>query len=252
MGALGPKIFDDDMACDVRAIYTQLIEDGTDDSDAQGRILELYSQCLEDPETATSVLVALAVTQSKIGRLDPTIRDRAVALIDQGGDLHVWEDESPKFVSARKAALEKARAQLLGPQPKRKRLKPPAKLISGLAAGDVLAFDLPDGPLIFRIVAIKTTRYGESPIVQALDYRGPTVPSVEVMQSLTPIVVFGLRHFSISISQDVPDWKQAGFRKAAKVSILAADQPSSRDTTVFTWDSVAKFFSEREFMDSHE
>ena len=243
MGAWDTKIFGDDTACDVRDTYRELIEDGVDDADAMRKVLEEYEQYLKDPDTATIALVALAVTQSKIGRLDPSIRDRAVALIDRGGDLHVWERDSPKEVGKRKTAIQAARAQLLGPQPIRKRLKPPVPLTSGLVAGDVLALDLSDGPLLFRTVAIKTNRYGESPILEKLEYSGPTVPSVSVLHELVGKRVSVPRStFRVVLCKDWPDWKLVGFRLVANVPIKVTDDLSTDSGSLFSWDRVAYRF----------
>jgi len=123
MGVSGTSIFANDIACDVRGDYRELIEDGVDDAEATRKIIAKYQKWFDDPESGTAALVGFAVTQSKIGRLDPSIRDRAIALIDRGGDLDVWARDSPKDLGKRKDALEKARAQLTD-------LSPPASGLS--------------------------------------------------------------------------------------------------------------------------
>src|SRR5256885_9011700 len=110
MGAWGTALFSDDVACDVRDHYRQLLEDGVEDSAATRLTVEKFASYLE--ETDGVALIAFAVTQSKVGRLEPAVRDRALAIIDAGADLAVWERENPKLLSKRRAALEKARAQL--------------------------------------------------------------------------------------------------------------------------------------------
>jgi hypothetical protein len=44
-------------------------------------------------------LLALAVTQSKLDRLDSDIRDRALAVLDRGADLELWRRDSPKLLA---------------------------------------------------------------------------------------------------------------------------------------------------------
>ena len=111
-------------------------------------------------------MVAFAVTQSKLGRLDPDIRDWAVAVLDGGGDLDVWESENPKLLSKRRAVLEKARftywlLSRRGNACARRSGRSP-----GLAAGDVLAFPLPGRIALLRVVRVRSHRLGEAPVLQ--------------------------------------------------------------------------------------
>ena len=123
MGVWGPSLFSDDVACDVRDYYRELLEDGVEDGAATGQTVEKFRSYLDDSDGVA--LLALAVTQSKLGRLDSAIRDRALAVLDRGADLEAWEHDNPKLVPRRRAVLEKARAQLTGPQPRRRRVRPP-------------------------------------------------------------------------------------------------------------------------------
>jgi hypothetical protein len=143
LGVWNASILGNDAACDVRDYYRELIEDGVDDGEATRKTVKKFKKWFDDPESGTATIVGFAMTQSKIGRLDPSIRDRALAVIDRGGDLHIWARDNPKQAPKRKVALEKARAQLTGLQPARKRLKAPARVVCDLVAGDVLALDLP-------------------------------------------------------------------------------------------------------------
>jgi len=164
LGTWGTSLFSDDVACDIRDHYRQLLEDGVDDGAATRQTLEKFEPYLVEPDGVA--LVAFAVTQSKVGRLEPGVRDRALAIIAAGADLAVWERENPKLLAKRRAALEKARAQLAGPQPARKRLRPPKRALSGLAAGDVLALALPRRLALLRVVRVRAHRLGESPVLE--------------------------------------------------------------------------------------
>src|SRR5215470_13656360 len=145
MGTWGTDLFSDDTACDVRDEYREQIEDGVDDAEAMRATLAKFRTAFDDPECGAVCMIALAVTQSKIGRLDPGIRSQALAAIDNGADLAAWERDNPKALPKRRAVLEKARAQLIGPQPARKRLRPPRQRSCGLKAGDGLALTTPSG-----------------------------------------------------------------------------------------------------------
>src|SRR5260221_5669959 len=98
------------MACDVRDHYRELLEDGVADGDATQLTVERFRAYLEEPDGVA--LLALAVTQSNLGRLEPDILDRALAVLDPGADLETWERENAKLLPKRRATLKKARAQL--------------------------------------------------------------------------------------------------------------------------------------------
>jgi Domain of unknown function (DUF4259) len=138
VGVWGTGLFSDDVACDIRDHYRQLLEDSVEDSAATRLTLETFERYLEEPDGVA--LIAFAVTQSKLGRLEPDVRDRALAIIDAGADLAGWEEENPKLLPKRRAVLEKARAQLTGPQPARRRLRPPKRELCGLAANTGLSW----------------------------------------------------------------------------------------------------------------
>jgi hypothetical protein len=184
VGVWGTDLFSDDLACDIRDHYRELLEDGIEDGAATRLTLEKFRAYFEESEGIA--LLAFAVTQSKLGRLDPDIRDRALAVLDGGADLEVWERENLKLLPKRRTVLEKARVQLTGPQPPRRRLRPPKRISSGLAAGDVLALPLPRRLALLQVVRIRSHRLGETPVLEELDFKGTDVPPREILERLGP------------------------------------------------------------------
>jgi hypothetical protein len=158
VGVWGTDLFSDDVARDVRDHYRELLQDGVEDRAATQLTVERFRAYLEESDGVA--LLALAVTQSKLGRLDPDIRDRALAVLDRGADLETWERDNPNLLRKRRAMLEKARAQLTDTQPLRRRLRPPKRISSGLAAGDVLALAVP--PRVSSCVSCAYVRTGEA------------------------------------------------------------------------------------------
>lgn len=251
MGVWGTGIFDEDEACEVRDHYRQLIEDRVDDAEATQSTLEKFKASFDNPDYCSAAIVALAVTQSKIGRLDPSIRDRALAWMDQGADLDIWTEDSPKDLGKRKAALEKARLQITGPQPTRKRIRRPRLHLCDLVAGDVLALDLPAGPVLFRTVQIESYRLGEIPILEELEFDGPEVPEVEIIEQLPARdlkkcgrVLWPDGPFRVTDYGTDPGWSNAGFRKVAKIPTRLGDETLKKSMVEIQlmWHGLAEEF----------
>jgi hypothetical protein len=247
----GTGLFSDDEACDIRAHYRELLEDGVEDSAAMRLTLDNYAHYLAESDGIA--LIAFAVTQSNVGRLDADVRDRALAIIDAGADLAAWEEENPKLLPKRRAVLEKARAQLTGPQPARKRLRPPKRKISGLAGGDVLAFEMPGRVSLLRVVRVRPHRLGESPILEELDFDGPEVPARDALERLGPKVKDPIvpmhplssdtRIFAF-VMQGI-DWEGAGFRKVQTIAPRAGDEEAALPDSGSSWASLAGRYRNR-------
>jgi hypothetical protein len=245
VGTWGTGLFSDDEALDIRAHYRQLLEEGVEDSAATRQTLEKFGPYLEEPDSVA--LIAFAVTQSKLGRLEPDVRDRALAIIDAGADLAVWEQENPKLLPKRRAVLEKARAQLTGPQPARRRVRPPKRELCGLAAGDVLALALPRRVALLRVVRVHAHRLGENPVIEELHFDGTEVPPREALERLgpgsEPVTVM---HSSTSdtrvfafVMQGI-DWQRAGFQNVQTISARAGDEQAPLPDSGVSWAQLAE------------
>jgi hypothetical protein len=246
LGVWGTGLFSDDVACDIRDHYRQLLEDSVEDSAAARLTLEKFERYLEEPDGVA--LIAFAVTQSKLGRLERDIRDRALAIIDAGADLMVWEHENPKLLPKRRVVLEKARAQLTGPQPVRRRLRPPKRILSGLAAGDLLALALPQRLVLLRVVRVHAHRLGETPVLEELDFDGTEVPARNTLEGLGPKVndpitfVHPLstdRRLFAFVMQRI-DWQRAGFQKVQTIPSRAGDEEVPLPSSGISWAELAE------------
>jgi len=251
VGVWGTGLFSDDVACDVRDLYRELLEDGVEDGTATQLTLEKFRPYLE--ESNGVALLAFAVTQSKLGRLDPDIRDRALAVLDRGADLETWERDNPDLLRKRRATLEKARAQLTGEQPPRRRLRPPKRERSGLAAGDVLALALPRRVTLLRVVRVRSHRRGETPVLEELDFAGSEVPSREALEHMgpkvtDPVALVGplsqdLRFFAFVMNR--VDWQGAGFEKVQTISVRAGDDQAPLPSAGISWAVLAERYRRR-------
>ncbi len=171
MGTWGTGVFDNDLASDVRGEYQELLEDGTDDAAATQEVLRSFAHAVDDPDNSACFWTGLAATQMQLGRLNPVVRDRTVAVIDAGADLHMWDD--PGLARKRKTALAKMRDQLLGPQKAPVKVRPPRRVRCPLQAGDVFLLTLENGRKArLRTLAVTSHRLGDIPTVQMIDDRG--------------------------------------------------------------------------------
>jgi hypothetical protein len=226
------------VACDVRDHYRELLEDGVEDGAATQLTVDKFRASLEESDGVA--LLAFAITQSTLGRLDPDIRDRALAVLDRGADLQTWERDNPRLLPRRRATLEKARAQLTGPQPLRRRLRPPKRISSGLAAGDVLALTLPGRAILLRVVRVRAHRRGESPVLEELDFEGTEVPSLDALEHLgakdTRFVAFVMQRI---------DGQAAGFRKVETLGARAGDDRAPLPDAGISWAVLAERYRRR-------
>lgn len=249
MGSWGPALFSDDLACDVRDEYREMIEDGVDDDAASRGMMERYASVLDDADEGSVFWMALAFTQSKVGRLEPQARDRALEVIDEGIGLGLWE-EDPKLLAKRKAALVKARAQLTGPQPKRRKLRPPSRHTTDLEPGDVVGYRSGDSYALFRVARINESRVAVAPVLVALRHDPATLPSPDRLGRLrnrkvprlvptkTGLAPWWTTSFHVMVIRKV-DYTDAGFWKHGRMPSRRGDADVSPGTYI-DWTGLAE------------
>ena len=60
--------------------------------------------------------IALAATHLRLGRLEPSVRDQALAHMER--DVARWDRDAPRLARRRRRALQDLRVALLGPGPR--------------------------------------------------------------------------------------------------------------------------------------
>lgn len=138
MGAWGTGIFSDDTAADVRDDWREAITDGLEPALATKKLVAAYRDVLDDEDEAAVFWLALAAVQARTGRLQDEVRDRALAIIDVGGDAQRWREEDEKLGRQRAKVLAELAAKLRGPQRPPTKLRRPAITNSELHCGDVV------------------------------------------------------------------------------------------------------------------
>lgn len=232
MGAWGPAIFSDDIAADIRGEYRDLLEDQVPDREASDRIIEAY--CHLDSDEEHVLWLALAATQSHLGRLDDRVRSEALDVIDSGRGLDLWDEAGEKELAKRVAVLAELREQLTGPQVPRRTLRRPWRHVTDLRAGDVLAYRVASGHLaLFRVASIDDQRVGAAPVLEWLDWKGVSLPSVRKLRRLRVSVEVSAvlggpprpRTFRVSRNRKKDDdWADVGFELVASVPSRTVDE----------------------------
>lgn len=183
MGAWGNKLFDDDTACDVRDEYIRLLAEGHSGPAATDLLLERWNETIKDSDEGPVFWLGLAVTQHKHGRLEPRIKDRALAVLDQKLGLDRWREIGSHAVKGRLNQLEKVRVRLQSPQPKEKYVLPPFKDSCSWEIGEVIGYRLKSGQLVLLgILGTETHANGVSPVCELLDWRGSVPPPAEMIK----------------------------------------------------------------------
>jgi hypothetical protein len=176
MGAWGPAVFSDDLACDVRDDYRRHVGDGMDGERATDALLEQYRQTVSDPDDGTVFWLALAATQWKVGRLEPRVLQRALEIIDADADLHRWKDDAG-LLRQRKAALTRLRVQITSPQRTPTRIRKAFRASCDWKRGEVVAYTLRSGRrVLLHVLRLHTDKGGTSPVCEILDWVGTDIP----------------------------------------------------------------------------
>ncbi len=145
MGTWGVGLFSDDLAADIRNDFRDLIGEGNTAAEATNRLQAEYATSLTDPEEASVFWLALAVAQWNLGRIEESVRQKALEIIDSKRDLARWT--TPKEQRQRATVLAKIRAQLVSPAPPPKSVRRPIKGINDWEIGEIIALRLLSGRL---------------------------------------------------------------------------------------------------------
>ncbi len=95
-----------------------------------------------DPEEWVNYYYSLADFMWKKGILTDEVRDKAIAMIDSGFGLDLWEEAGEKTLQSRKKVLAEFREKLLSPQPPKKKIKPDIHAERIFNDGDIIAIEL--------------------------------------------------------------------------------------------------------------
>ena len=194
MGAWSPALYSDDTTAEIRDTFKEHLEPGLTHADASSEILKSYKELLNDYQIACLVYFALADTHWKYGCLDKRVKAQALELIEAGGDLEIWRQESSNAVSARAKVLTALRTKLLSQQPPLKvlKLKPQKAALKLLTEplGSIFSLKLPNNTIaLLKFVGSRVIGNKEAPIFRILPGRGDVVPPIAQIQSVAELWV---------------------------------------------------------------
>jgi hypothetical protein len=192
MGAWGTAIFSDDLAADVRGDWRELLLDGMETDAAADAMLRSYQHAVEDEDDATIFWLALAAAQTETGRLQDSVRDKALTIIAAGGDVERWAEEDQALARQRQQVLDRLAGKLRGPQPKPKRLRRQKPLGAAFELGDVVLLRSATGEQrALAVVVAHDEGYPRgtlNPVVELLAWEGTTLPTREQMLAMPTVM----------------------------------------------------------------
>ena len=184
----------------------------------------------EDGEVRPLVWLALADTQSRLGRLSDRVKELALSAIGDGSDLAEWNDASLADRRKRQRALEKLMDRLNGQQPPRRKVRRDWKYRTDLAAGDVLSLVWSDrSSRLLRVVGVDRQRYSDFVLVELLRYKGSEAPTIAEINAMPALQVpFGSRsrecRWAVAKAEKAqPDWDATGFTLVGKIAPRPGD-----------------------------
>ena len=234
MGAWGTALFSDDIACDVRDSYVDLVGDGLTGPEATKALLREWSACLDDSDGSPVFWLALAATQWKCGRLESHVLQEALNVIGSGSDLAKWESGSKDF-RKRKVVLDRLRTQLTSPQSPEKRIHKRFRDTNEWRVGELVAYRMQSGRFaILRTIGHHSDQGGTAPICELLDWSGEQLP-----QSFTSLDVRKSRG-SNPITQFMLGRTRANERPDNRLHVLAvnitpAQKPAGYTVVLWRW-----------------
>ena len=124
MGAWGTKIFQDDLAQDIKETYIDLLKQGKKNEEITKKLIEKYANNLDKDEISV-FWFALADIQWDYGRLLDNVKEQALSYIKSGEDLKRWKEEAEeKDYLKRKEVLKNLEQKLNSTMPKEKKVMP--------------------------------------------------------------------------------------------------------------------------------
>ena len=184
MGVWGAGLYSDDLACDMKDDYKDLLGDGYDEPQAMQKIQESYQTEMQDYDNKTVFWLVLADLQWRHGRLQEEVKQKAIQIIDEGEDLLKWEHDR-SLLYRRKQTLNKLKEKLISPQPAKKKVKKRKLVTTTWEVGDIYSYQLPSTEyILLHVNELHTDRGGTYAEFGILNWTGKKIPSQRKIKRL--------------------------------------------------------------------
>lgn len=120
MGTWGAKLYQDDIAEDVRDYFKDQLKRGKKGREITEDLITGYEDIIKSDDEAEVFWLALADTQWNLGRLEDYVKEKALYYIHEGRSLQRWKEENPGKVKIREKVLNELENKLLSEQPQEK------------------------------------------------------------------------------------------------------------------------------------
>lgn len=94
MGTWGPKLYEDDLAEDIKNEYEELLEKGKNNKEAIEDIYQIYKEEIEDSDEKSVFWMVLADILYKNKNLTEFVKEKALKEIELGENLERWKNEA--------------------------------------------------------------------------------------------------------------------------------------------------------------
>lgn len=207
MGVIGSSLYDNDVACDVKTAFSDMIYSGISCREATTNVICDFQDYLQDSDDCPIVWIALADIQWDMGLLLKNVKKRAIKEIDEL--ITAGEYENYKFKHYFLENLKSIKNKLDLPMPPKVKIKKQVRKIypSLWEKGDVyriqltidiLQYDsvkfLKDKWLMIRVVDVVEEKEKNSvyyrPIMRAYISNDSIMPNLSQLTELESIVMF--------------------------------------------------------------
>lgn len=145
MGTWGPKLYEDDLAEDIKNEYEELLEKGKNNRDAIEDIYQIYKEEIEDPDEKSVFWMVLADILYKNKNLTEFVKEKALKEIELGENLERWKNEaSEEDYIIRKREIDKLKKKLNSYQECEKNIETKNKSIKKIANNNILEWKIGD------------------------------------------------------------------------------------------------------------
>ncbi|CAM2877239.1 hypothetical protein HAHI6034_01140 [Hathewaya histolytica] len=124
MASWGPKLYQDDVAEDVRDYYKDQLKRGKTNEEVTKELIDDNEDIILDEDEAPVFWFALADTQWNLGRLLSFVKEKALEYLKSSTNLERWEKEAinQREYKVREKVLQELEQKLMSPMPPEKKI----------------------------------------------------------------------------------------------------------------------------------